>query len=409
MQYRQMPNSRDKLSALGFGCMRLPTRFGGPASAAIDKEKAAKLVRDAIDQGVNYLDTAWPYHLGASESFLGSSVLPDGYREKVFVATKLPCFMIRKTEAMRSTFDKQLAKLNVSYIDYYLAHSLDGKTWAAMKDLGIIAFMDRIKAEGKVRHMGFSFHGKKEDFIEIVDAYPWDFVQVQYNIIDEHFQAGIEGIEYAAKKNMGVIVMEPMRGGTLVGKIPFEVKRIYDSAAIRRSAADWAFRWIYNNPYVTVVLSGMGEKAQVDENIRVASEAMPNGMSEKELLVINTVKETYHRLLTVGCTGCAYCMPCPAGIDIPEAFKSLNNYHMFGKTGAKFAHMRFAGVTTSDGKPHWTSSCIDCGKCEGKCPQGIPVRQTFKQVQKELETPLIKMAAGMGRAVIGKKKEQKEQ
>ncbi len=406
MQYRQMPKGTDKLSALGFGCMRLPTRFGGPSSTAIDKEKAAKLIRGAIDQGINYLDTAWPYHMGASESFLGSSVLPDGYREKVFVATKLPCFMIRKAEAMQSTFDKQLAKLNVDYIDYYLAHSLDGATWAAMKELGIIPFMDKIKAEGKVRHMGFSFHGKKEDFVAIVDAYPWDFVQVQFNIIDEHFQAGIEGIEYAAKKGMGVIVMEPMRGGTLVGKIPAEVRRIYDAADIRRSAADWAFRWIYNNPNVTVVLSGMNTKEQVDENIRVASEAMPNGMSDKELSVINAVKDTYHRLLTVGCTGCAYCMPCPAGIDIPAAFKSLNDYHMFGKAGARFNHLRFAGVSTADGRAHWTSSCINCGKCEKKCPQGILVRETFKKVQKDLETPAIKAVAGIGRALMGKKKDK---
>ena len=404
MQYRQMPNGTDKLSALGFGCMRLPTRFGGPASAAIDKEKAVELIRSAIDSGVNYLDTAWPYHMGASESFLGASVLTDGYREKVFLATKLPCFFIRKAESMQSIFDRQLSKLNTEYIDYYLAHSLDGKTWAAMKALGIIEFMDKIKAEGKVRYMGFSFHGKKEDFMQIVDDYAWDFVQVQYNIIDEHFQAGIEGIRYAAKKGMGVIVMEPMRGGTLVGKIPSEVKRIYDTSGRKRSAADWAFRWIYNNPDVTVVLSGMGTKAQVEENVQIASESFPNGMDENELAVVEKVKETYHRLLTVGCTGCAYCMPCPAGIDIPAALKNLNNFYMFDKLMARFDHMRFAGVNSQDGRAHWTNACIDCGKCEEKCPQGVPVRQTFLKVQKELETPMIKAMAGIGRAFMGAKK-----
>ncbi|MEX1307872.1 MAG: aldo/keto reductase [Eubacteriales bacterium] len=401
MQYRKMPKGKDKLSALGFGCMRLPTRFGGAASAAIDKEEATKLVRDAIDQGVNYLDTAWPYHLGASESFLGDSVLTDGYREKVFLATKLPCFMIRKTESMQTIFDKQLQKLNTDYIDYYLAHSLEATSWTAMKALGIVAFMDKIKAEGKVRHMGFSFHGKKDDFMQIVDDYPWDFVQVQYNILDEHFQAGIEGIEYAAKKGMGVIVMEPMRGGTLVDRIPDEVKRIYDASGFNRSAADWAFRWIYNNPNVTVVLSGMNTKSQVDENVRVASEALANGMDDKELATIQSVKDTYHRLLTVGCTGCAYCMPCPAGIDIPGALKNLNNYHMFKKSSAKFDHLRFAGISTADGKPHWTDACIDCGKCEEKCPQGVPVRKTFLKVQKDLETTPIKVMAAIGRAVMG--------
>jgi len=404
MQYRQMPKGKDKLSALGFGCMRLPTRFGGVASAAIDKEKAAALVRRAIDQGVNYLDTAWPYHMGASESFLGTSVLTDGYREKVFIATKLPCFFIRKADQFQTIFDKQMAKLNVDTIDYYLAHSLDAKTWDLMKALGLPAFMDKIKAEGKVRHMGFSFHGKKDDFMRIADEYDWDFVQVQYNIIDEHFQAGIEGINYAASKGMGVIVMEPVRGGTLVGKIPAEVKRIYDDSGFHRSAADWAFRWIYNNPNVTVVLSGMNTTAQVDENVRVAAESLPDKMSTEELAVIDAVKDTYMRLLTVGCTGCAYCMPCPAGIDIPAAFKDLNNYHMFGKTSARFSHMRFAGITSADGKPHWTSACIDCGKCEGKCPQSIPVRQTFAKVQKDLETPLIKAVAGVGRAIVGGKK-----
>ena len=405
MQYRQMPRGKDRLSALGFGCMRLPTYFGGVGSAAIDREKAAALVRGAIDQGVNYLDTAWPYHLGASESFLGDFVLTDGYREKVFLATKLPCFLIRKTEAMQNIFDKQLQKLNTDYIDYYLAHSLDATSWLSMKALGIIGFMDKLKSEGKVRHMGFSFHGKKEDFMQIVDDYPWDFVQVQYNILDEHFQAGIEGIQYAAKKGMGVIVMEPMRGGTLVDKIPSEVKRIYEGSGYNRTAADWAFRWIYNNPDVTVVLSGMSTKAQVDENVQVASESLPNGMSDDELAIVKTVKETYHRLLTVGCTGCAYCMPCPAGIDIPGALKNLNNYHMFKKSSAKFAHLRFAGVSTLDGKAHWTSACIDCGKCEDKCPQGVPVRKTFLQVQKELETPIIKAMAGIGRTFIGTKKE----
>lgn len=405
MQYRKMPNGEDQLSALGFGCMRLPTRFGGAASTAIDKERATGLIRGAIDAGVNYLDTAWPYHMGASESFLGDSVLTDGYREKVFLATKLPCFLIRKADAMQNIFDKQLSKLNTDYIDYYLAHSLDGKTWAAMKGLGIKAFMDKIKAEGKVRHMGFSFHGKKEDFMRIVDEYPWDFVQVQYNIIDEKFQAGIEGITYAAKKGMGVIVMEPVRGGTLVDKIPTEVKRIYDASGVNRSAADWAFRWIYDNPDVTVVLSGMNTQAQVEENIRVASESLPNGMSEKERAVVDTVKQTYLRLLAVGCTGCAYCMPCPAGIDIPAALKSLNNFYMFDKMGARFDHMRFAGMGSTDGKAHWTSTCTDCGKCEKKCPQNIPVRETFLQVQKVLETPMMKVMAVAGRAVMGAKKE----
>jgi len=404
MQYRTMPGSDEPLSVLGYGCMRLPTKVGGAASSLIDKEKATRQIRGAIDRGVNYIDTAWPYHLGASESFLGEYVLKDGYREKVNIATKLPCMTIRSTEAFREIFNKQLAKLQVDTIDYYLLHALDGKTWSLMLELGIIQFMDEIKASGQVRHMGFSFHGKKEDFMTICDGYDFDFAQVQFNILDESFQAGIEGIDYAHSKGMGIIVMEPLRGGSLVGKIPKEIQKIYDEAPIKRSAADWALRWIWNHPAVTLVLSGLNEDAHIDENIKVAEEALPKALTEIELDIINRVRDTYYRLLQIGCTGCAYCMPCPAGIDIPAAFKNLNNYHMFGKIEASIYHAAYLGVQTEDKKAHWTSSCIDCGKCEKACPQHLAIRHTFKQVQKDLEGPLVKGAASIGRFVISRKK-----
>lgn len=403
MQYRSMPKSKDKISILGYGCMRLPTHVGGAASSLIDKAKAIKQIHGAIDAGVNYLDTAWPYHLGASESFLGEYILKDGYREKVYIATKLPCMLISKKEKIEEIFNKQLQKLQVDYIDYYLLHSLDGASWGKMLNLGVIDFMDKIKKEGKVRHMGFSFHGKHEDFIRIVDGYDWDFTQVQYNILDENFQAGIKGIEYAASKNLGVIAMEPLRGGSLVGKIPKEIQKIYDEAPIKRSAADWAFRWIYNNPAISLVLSGMNDNAHIKENIKIASNATPNGMSKEELTIINRARDKYLDIMQVGCTGCAYCMPCPAGINIPACFKGLNNYYMFSKGRAKFDHM-LQSIKTDDGKSHWSSACIDCGKCEEACPQNLEIRKDLKKVQKDLETPFIRAVASVARSMVGNKK-----
>ncbi len=398
MQYRSMPGSDEKLSVLGFGCMRLPTRVGGPASSLIDTARAKAQVVRAIERGVNYLDTAVPYHLGASESFLGEHVLSDpGLRKRVNIATKLPCIRIKTAEAIPVTFERQLDKLRVDCIDYYLLHALDGPSWDKMVSLGIIEFMERIQAEGRVRHVGFSFHGRKADFLRICDDYDFAFAQVQYNMLDERFQAGIEGIERAHAKGMGIIVMEPLRGGSLVGKIPARVQRTYDEAEVKRSPADWALRWIWNNPMVTVVLSGMNREDHIEENIRIAEDSLANGMSEAELSIVERVRDTYRELLQVDCTGCAYCMPCPAGIDIPAAFKNLNNKHLFGWFEATLFHAMYLGVQTEDGQPRWTSSCLDCGKCEKKCPQHIPVREKFALVQRDLEGPLVKSVAWLGR------------
>lgn len=408
MQYRTMPKSDEKLSVLGYGCMRFPSKGRGSSSliSAIDTEKALKQIRYAIDNGVNYLDTAYPYHGGASEKFLGDYVLKDGYREKVNIATKLPCFSIIKKEKLEEIFNKQLKKLNVDYIDYYLLHSLDGSSWDKMVSLDIIDFMDKIKKEGKIRFMGFSFHGKYEDFIRIVDGYDWDFAQVQYNIIDENFQAGIRGIEYAHKKGLGIITMETLRGGALVGKMPKEILDIYDEAPIKRSAVEWAFRWVYNHPAVTLVLSGMNDMEHIKQNLEIADDAMPNGMTKQEVDIVNKARDKYLELMQVGCTGCGYCMPCPAGIDIPDAFKKLNDYHMFGKVQPTIYHMAYAGIITSDGKPHWTSTCMDCGKCEKACPQHIEVRKEFKKVRKAVEGPVVKAVAAIVRPIMnaGKKK-----
>ncbi len=405
-----MPSSEERLSVLGFGCMRLPTRVGGQASSLIDKDAALRQITMAIEGGVNYLDTAATYHLGASETFLGKYVLSAGYRDRVNIATKLPCMTIRKKEAIPETFRKQLEKLQVDVIDYYLLHSLDGGTWDRMVSYGVIDFMDSIRASGEIRKMGFSFHGRKDDFMRIADGYDWDFAQVQFNMVDEQFQAGIEGIRHAHRKGMGIIVMEPLRGGSLVGKIPAEVQKIYDTAEIKRSPVDWALRWILNHPEVTLLLSGMNRDEHVRQNLEIVSDSLPGGMTAQEEQIVARVRAAYNEVLQVRCTACAYCMPCPGGIDIPAAFKNLNNYHMFSKWGARVGHSMFLGVQTQDGKPHWTTDCTDCGKCEERCPQSIPVRTVFERVQKDLEGPLVKMMAVGGRTVLnrGKKDEERD-
>jgi uncharacterized protein len=405
MQYRTMNKTGDKISVLGFGCMRFKTKGGKTALiSGFDVAKAKKIVRHAIDNGVNYLDTAYPYHRGASESFLGEHVLTDGYREKVFVATKLPCFFINKTESIESIFKKQLSKLKLDYIDYYLLHSLDGGNWDKMVRFGVVDFMDRMKKEKKVRNVGFSFHGGYDDFERIIDAYDWDVVQVQYNIIDEDFQAGRRGIEYAGKKGIGVIVMEPLRGGALISEMPKEVKEIYDSAEMKKHPVDWAFSHVYDNPYVTTVLSGMNELEQVEQNLDIADRAKVSSLTDKEKAIIVKVREKYLSLLAVGCTGCEYCLPCPAKIDIPGSFKALNA-HRLGKASAKLSYFAYSGLLTDDNEAHYTDACIDCGICEKNCPQNIAVRKEFDLVRKEIETPGLKRLFGFLRLFRKKPKE----
>ncbi len=401
MQYRTLPGSNEQLSALGFGCMRLASKGKGLLSA-IDTDTATRQIITAIEAGINYLDTAYPYHGGSSESFLGDNILSNGYRDRVNIATKLPCFLINKKEKIQETFEKQLKKLRVDVIDYYLLHSLNGRTWDKMVSLDVIDFMDTIRKQDRVRKMGFSFHGTYDAFVRIVDSYDWDFCQVQYNIIDEDFQAGIRGIDYAADKGIGVIVMEPLKGGMIAGNVPRDVRSIYESSDNGWSPAEWGLRWVLNNPKVTMVLSGMNDDRHIGENLRVVSEALPNHMTNGEISIVRAVREKYLNLMEVGCTGCGYCMPCPAGIDIPGSFRDLNNYKMTGKAQAKIFHMAYSGIMTEDGKPHWTSSCINCGKCEKACPQGIEVRKEFLKVQKHLEGSGARGLASVARLFLGK-------
>ncbi len=399
MQYRKNNKTGEDISVLGYGCMRMPTKAG-----SIDVERAKSQILYAIDNGVNYLDTAWIYHRGASESFLGKHILKDGYREKVNIATKMPCFLVNKTSQFEDFFEKQRKRLNVQVIDYYLLHTLDKVTFEKMLSFGIIDFMNKLRRDGKIRYMGFSFHDKPETFAHIVDSYDWDFCQVQYNIIDENFQAGINGISYAKSKGLNVFVMEPLRGGMLVGRMPKSVANIYDKAEVVRKPADWALRWILNHEEVTMVLSGMNDEEHIKENIETVSTSLPNAMSESEKEIIDEVRKCYDEIVTVKCSGCRYCLPCPAGIDIPNAFKYLNDLNMFGSKITRINYIMGEGVRTADGKPHWTSLCINCGKCEKVCPQHLPIRSDLKKVGKRLEGVIPKTIAAFVRLFYHRKK-----
>ena len=380
MLYRTMKKTGDKLSVLGFGCMRVPQKLG-----RIDEARATRQIRFAIDRGVNYIDTAMMYHMGANEPFLGRA-LADGYREKVKLATKLPPSAVKTREDMDRVLSAQLDMLQTDYIDYYLFHGLNGEAWKRMKELGGRDFMDKAKADGRIRFAGFSFHGDIDAFKEIVDAYDWDVCLIQYNYLDEHNQAGTEGLRYAGAKGLGVIIMEPLRGGNLAGRIPAPVQAIWDEAEVKRSPAEWALRWVWNHPEVTVVLSGMNRDDHIRENLRIADEAHPNSLTERELELMSRVAETYRGLMKAGCTGCRYCMPCPSGVDIPSCFELHNGAHIFGdKQVARIMYLLRLGGLGEPGESSLASQCVECGECEEKCPQELPVSELLKDVAKDFE------------------------
>jgi len=370
MNYRKFNAANMDVSLLGFGAMRLPTVKGD--AAKIDEAEAIRMIRYAIDKGVNYIDTAYVYHGQQSESLVAKA-LAGGYREKVLVATKMPYWDMKGPEEMGPMLDKQLENLATDQIDMYLVHNIAGKDWDKVKELKIWDFLSEQRDAGKIRFIGFSFHGESPaELKEILDEYPWDFCQLQINYMDQEFQAGIEGLEYAASKGIPVVVMEPLKGGKLTDVIHPSIQSYWDSIGSDRTPAEWALRWVANLPGVLTILSGMTTMEQVEENVRVLSDADEGKLSENELAVIDAVAEEYHKLITYPCTACKYCMPCAADIDIPLLMDFRNSYDIYGNKAKRKSEFGFQVSV----KP---SSCTACGKCEAECPQHIEIIRVMRE------------------------------
>jgi predicted aldo/keto reductase-like oxidoreductase len=381
MQYRIVPKNGDKLSVLGFGCMRLPLK-----GEAVDEQRAIQQIRFSIDHGVNYVDSAPPYHGGESEKVLGKA-LQDGYRDKVKIATKLTPFMLHKPEDMQKMLDTQLEKLQTDHIDYYLLHGLEESYWKKLQSFGALKFLEKAQKEGKIINQSFSFHGSLRTFKEIVEANDWVMCQIQYNYLDEKLQAGTEGLQFAAAHKLAVVVMEPLRGGGLAQRLPADAKKYFDAAPVKRSLAEWGLRWVWNHPEVTVVLSGMNEESQVAENLKTAETALPNTLTPDELTTIKNAADAYRRLLKVNCTGCQYCLPCISGVNIPRNFQAYNDLYLSGdEQQARDLYTRFlmGGIT---GIRADASLCKKCRQCVERCPQHIDIPEKLAEVAKELGGP----------------------
>jgi len=368
VKYRRFGKAGFDASILGFGCMRLPVLKDG--TNRIDEPEAIKMIRYAIDNGVNYIDTAYPYHNGDSELLVGKA-LKDGYRDKVKLATKLPVWLVKEYSDFSRFLDEQLKKLDTEYLDLYLLHSLDRGKWDKLLKLDVFKAIEEYKASKKVKYIGFSFHDDIDTFKRIIDAYDWDFCQIQLNYMDEHYQAGLEGLKYASSKGIPVVIMEPLRGGKLAQKPVDSIQKLWDTAKVQRSPVEWALRWVWNHPEVSVVLSGMSTFDQVKDNLRIANEAEPGSLTKEEIALIEKVRDTYNSLSKVACTSCGYCMPCPSGVDIPWNFTFYNEYFMYG--GSLEEKKRI--YKSSNGN---AGKCIECGKCERVCPQKLPIREYLK-------------------------------
>ena len=380
MQYRK-DRKGNEISLLGYGCMRF-TRKG----VGIDMERAEREIMEAVRSGVNYFDTAYIYP--GSESALGEILSGNHCREKVKIATKLPHYLMKSRAGAERLFRQQLSRLKTDYVDYYLLHMLtDVNTWEKLKSIGIDDWIEEKLKSGQIRNIGFSYHGSTAMFKQVVDAYPWDFCQIQYNYMDETSQAGREGLRYAHEKGLPVIIMEPLRGGKLVDLLPKSAKEIISVDGEGKTAAELAFRWLYDQPEITCVLSGMNSLDMVKENIRIASASKPGCLTEAESRLIERIKKEIKRTTRVGCTGCAYCMPCPAGVDIPGAFRCYNAIYAEGKKAGRHDYL----FTALRKKQSGASQCIGCGRCETRCPQGIEIRKELKNASAELEGALYKV------------------
>ena len=368
MQYRKFGKKKRDISILGFGCMRLPI-----ADGKIDRDTATKMLDYAIDKGVNYLDTAYTYHGGESELFVGE-YLKDKDRSKIFLATKLPSWLIHKREDMDHYLNDQLKKLQTDHIDYYLLHSLNKDYWKTYKENGVFEFIEKAKAEGKIGEIGFSFHDELDIFIQIIDDYDgWDFCQIQMNYLDEEVQAGLKGQKYAMEKGIDVVIMEPLRGGSLTATIPNEIQMIWDKAAKKRTPAEWALSYMWQYKEVKIVLSGMSALNHVIDNIRYASDFSEALLTDEDRKLIVAVKEQYKARIKVPCTSCEYCLPCPSGVKINECFSAINHAFIFDNIKSARGDYNWLG----DGK---ASKCVECGTCVSKCPQRIAIPERLKEV-----------------------------
>lgn len=383
MKYRKFGSTGFKVSALGLGCMRLPTKKLMPLQ--VDMPKSIKLIKSAVDKGVNYVDTAWVYHLGASEKIVGSA-LQDGYRKNVHLVTKSPLFLVNKAEDFDKFLNKQLKKMQTDYIDTYLFHAMNKSGLEKLKKYNLIDKMIEAKKDGKIKYIGFSFHDTLPVFKEIVDFYHWDVVQIQYNYMDTAIQATTEGLKYAAGKGMAVVIMEPLKGGELANP-PAEAWEVMERSKIKRSPVDWALQYLWNLPEISVVLSGMSNLQMLNENCDSADRSGVSSLHEEDLNIIDDLIKIYRKKILVPCTSCKYCLPCPSGVNIPQNFAILNNVALEKSNVRKLLHKRdYKKMANSPKKLNKAKSngnaslCINCGICLEKCPQEINIPDELKNV-----------------------------
>ena len=382
MQYRT-DKYGNQISALGFGCMRFPQTLG-----KIDMAATEELLLHAIESGVNYFDTAYIYP--GSEAAVGDILHKNGLRDKVYIATKLPHYLIRSAEGAEKTFNEELRRLKTDHIDYYLMHMLtDVGAWEKLKSLGVVEWLEEQKRRGTIRQIGFSYHGNSETFCRLVDAYDWDFCQIQYNYMDEHSQAGRRGLHYAHEKGLPVVIMEPLRGGRLVNHLPEEAEKIFAAHEPKYTPAQWGLRWLWDQKEVTCILSGMNAMEQVQDNIDTACDAAVGALTEADQTMLQQVVQAINARMKVGCTGCGYCMPCPKHVDIPGTFAAYNRRYSDGKLRGL---AEYAMCTALRRQPTSASNCVGCGKCEQHCPQGLPIREKLKEAASELEGPIYRTA-----------------
>ncbi|MCH5265602.1 MAG: aldo/keto reductase [Lachnospiraceae bacterium] len=381
MNYRKDRYGND-ISILGYGCMRFTQNKG-----KINLEKAEQEIMTAFQAGVNYYDTAYVYP--GSETALGKILQKHQIRDKVKIATKLPHYLLKNANSMEKYFAEQLKRLQTDYVDYYLMHMLtDVKTWERLKSLGILEWLEDKKKSGAIRQIGFSYHGNSDMFCQLIDAYDWDFCQIQYNYMDENSQAGRRGLHYASKKGIPVIIMEPLRGGWLANRLPEDALGIFEQYPVKRSPVQWALRWLWNQPEVTCVLSGMNSVEMVEDNVQTAASVKAGEMTEEDEKMLQRVVSAINAKMKVGCTGCGYCMPCPKNVDIPGTFAAYNRYY----TERRFtAWKEYIMCTAMRKTSSAASNCVRCGKCETHCPQNIEIREQLKNARKKLEGPIYRL------------------